>query len=120
VLLELGAVTSLILGGLMCSLLILSALMCSLLWSDVERCRNGIGRSQQDAELKGHRLLEEWLAATTHAVQEQRQLRGDGQRQRDPLSYLARSPDEHRGARQRRQPCRHLVLSARKGLAALR
>jgi hypothetical protein len=67
VLLELGAVTSLILGGLMCSLLILSALMCSLLWGDVERCRNGIGRSQQDAELKGHRLLEEWLSPQQRA-----------------------------------------------------
>ena len=66
-LLELGAVTSLILGGLLCSLLILSALMCSLLWGDVERCRNGIGRSQQDAELKGHRLLEEWLSPQQRA-----------------------------------------------------
>ena len=72
-LLELGAVTSLILGGLMCSLLILSALMCSLLWGDVERCRNGIGRSQQDAELKGHRLLEEWLSP-----QQRAQYKGSG------------------------------------------
>jgi hypothetical protein len=67
VLLELGAVTSLILGGLMCSLLILSALMCSLLWGDVERCRNGIRRSQQDAKLKGYRLLEEWLSPQQRA-----------------------------------------------------
>jgi hypothetical protein len=61
--LELGAVTSLILGGLMCSLLILSALMCSLLWGDVERCRN----RQQDAKLKGYRLLEEWLSPQQRA-----------------------------------------------------
>jgi hypothetical protein len=58
VLLELGAVTSLILG----SLLILSALM-SLLGGEVERCRN----RQQDAKLKGYRLLEEWLSPQQRA-----------------------------------------------------
>jgi hypothetical protein len=63
VLLELGAVTSLILSGLMCSLLILSTLMCSLLWGELARIR----RSQQDAELKGHRLLEEWLSPQQRA-----------------------------------------------------
>jgi hypothetical protein len=62
VLLELGAVTSLILGGLMCSLLILSALM-SLLGGEVERYRN----RQQDAKLKGYRLLEEWLSPQQRA-----------------------------------------------------
>ena len=65
-LLELGAVTSLILGGLMCSLLILSALMCSLLSGEVERCRNEI-RRRQDAKLKGYRLLEEWLSPQQRA-----------------------------------------------------
>jgi hypothetical protein len=53
--LELGAVT------------VLSALMCSLFWGEVERCRHGIRRRQQDAELKGHRLLEEWLSPEQRA-----------------------------------------------------
>jgi hypothetical protein len=61
VLLEPGAVTSLILSGLMCSLLILS----TLLWGEL--ARNAIRRSQQDAELKGHRLLEEWLSPQQRA-----------------------------------------------------
>ena len=56
--LELGAVT----------LLSLSALMWGLLWGEVlARCRNGIRRRQQDAELKGHRLLEEWLSPQQRA-----------------------------------------------------